>query len=89
MYRALTLLFKYNEYCIFATGFLKLLNKFRVNMSSGNRVVARRKKDGRMDGQTDMVNVTVAFRKFTNALKKNNMVQKLVTLNFPQHNSIF
>jgi len=43
---------------------------------------------GRTDGQTDMANLIVAFSNFTDALK-NDMAQKLVTLNIPLHNLTF
>jgi len=41
---------------------------FHENPSSENRVVQR----GRTDGQTDMTNLTVVFRKSANAHKNRN-----------------
>jgi len=46
-------------------------SKFHENPSSGSRVVAR----GRTDGRTDMTNLTVAFSNFANAPKNNCMLR--------------
>ena len=40
--------------------------KFNENIFSGSRVIACGQKDGRKDRQTDMKNLTVAFRSFEN-----------------------
>jgi hypothetical protein len=45
--------------------------KFHENPCSGSRVVPR----GQTDGQTDMSNLTVAFRNFANALKNCVLLQ--------------
>jgi hypothetical protein len=43
--------------------------KFNENPSSGSRVVLCSQVEGRKDGQTDMTELTLAFRNFANAHK--------------------
>jgi len=46
--------------------------KFHENPSSGSRVVPCGWADGRIDGQTEMTKLIVAFRNFANAPKNDN-----------------
>jgi hypothetical protein len=59
----------FNKILIFSTRFRTVSNiKFRQNLSSGSRVVPCK--------ETDMTKLTVAFRNFANATKKNVTVTK-------------
>ena len=44
--------------------------KIHKNVPSGSRIVPCRRTNGRMDGQTDMMKLIVAYQSFTNAPEK-------------------
>ena len=57
--------------------FEKSLNiKFNHNLFSNSLVVLCGQNDGRMDGQTDMTKLRVAFRNFARAMDRKQRINK-------------